>query len=124
MMRNKYLLTVIVVMILAITAGCAGNAAMPKGYNDLGTQVLEGATYTQYSKDTTVDKAINEYVTWAEKSGWKKIGENGSISMEGYRGEVFEKGSEMLMVQAMDSSGTVLVTVITADKDNNIFATD
>jgi|GEM_PF-6076336 len=108
-MNGKTAVILIAIIFLVFT-GCSDKQA-PSGYSILNTQNIEKSTVTTYTGKTTREKALKDFVKWAEKGGWELVDDSN------YTGTLLERKEEIMLIQASDYENISTVIVVVAPKD-------
>ncbi|MEW6592110.1 MAG: hypothetical protein AB1305_00235 [Candidatus Hadarchaeota archaeon] len=123
-MKNSILTVVVVCVVVAAAGGyfIFGRGATsttwpPSGFSVTGQTTSSGNTITTYSGSGTTTTAYSTFRTALEAQGWAY--EEASGSLGGYTGNIYEKGSDVLVVQATSTqSGQVTVAVISGPRSS------
>lgn len=98
-----------------LESGAGPSVSAPSGFTMTGQTTEDGYTVTTYSGQGTTQDALDAFRTWMEGQGWQYTMDNGFL--EGYTGNLYDKGNEMAVIQATSpQTGQITVVVISGLK--------
>ena len=112
--KRTVIISVILIAVLLLSA-CGGGT--PKGFKEINTEKEDGVTVTQFLGSGSAENALKDFGAWAEKNGWKKMSGSSEYAMLGYSGTAYEKGKNMMLIQAFSVAGQTTVMTVVAPKE-------
>lgn len=115
-MKSKKIVIISAILIVVLLLSACGGS-LPKGFKEINNEKSDGVTITQYLGSGSSENALKDFGAWAEKNGWKKISGSSEYSMLGYSGTAYEKGKNMMLIQAFSAAGQTTVMTVVAPKE-------